>query len=269
MSNPSLSQDLALKRTVHAPVEQKPHYAWRDVLAGEAVELPPIVLLCPHGEERFVLAEVADTLGKAFTNVQLAKGEKDIFNDANRAWVAGICREVAANLRGLARKQTPLRISLNDLYELIEKTLVDNNAYFVAKSLLLNRARKIAVDRESAAQSTLRVIRRNNQVVPWSDQKVEIAVRKTFLSLQRDSAPAVAITKAVTERVHASKQSFVHIEEIQDFVQEELMKAGHFKVAEAYILFRAQRAAARDMGLDQEMGEAPAATLWRLRAKRP
>ena len=38
MSNPSLSQDLALKRTVHAPVEQKPHYAWRDVLAGEAVE---------------------------------------------------------------------------------------------------------------------------------------------------------------------------------------------------------------------------------------
>jgi ribonucleoside-diphosphate reductase alpha chain len=255
MSNPTLSQDLALKRTVHAPVEQKPHYAWRDVLAAADIELPPVVLLCPHGEERFVLAEVADTLGKAFTNVQLAKGEKDIFNDANRAWVAGICREVAENLRVLARKQTPLRISLGDLYELIEKTLVDNNAYFVAKSLLLNRARKIAVDRESAAQSTLRVIRRNNQVVPWSDQKVEIAVRKTFLSLQRDSAPAVAITKAVTERVHASKQSFVHIEEIQDFVQEELMKAGHFKVAEAYILFRAQRAAARDMGLDQEMSE--------------
>jgi len=249
MSTPSVAHDLALKRTVHTPVEQKPHYAWRDVLAGEAIELPPVILLCPHGEERFVLAEVADTLGKAFTNVQLAKGEKDIFTDANRAWVANICREVAANLAGLARKQTPLRITLNDLYELLEKTLVDNNAYFVAKSLLLNRARKIGVDRDAAAQSMLRVIRRNNQVVPWSDQKVEIAVRKTFLSLQRDSAPAVAITKAVTERVHASKQSFVHIEEIQDIVQEELMKAGHFKVAEAYILFRAQRAAARDMGL--------------------
>jgi len=90
---------------------------------------------------------------------------------------------------------SPLRLSLNALYELIEKTLVDNNAYFVAKSLLLNRARKISFDRESAAQSTLRVIRRNNQVVPWSEQKVEIAVRKTFLSLQRDSAPAVGITR--------------------------------------------------------------------------
>lgn len=253
MSQPTVAHDLALKRTVHTPVEQKPHYAWRDVLNGELIELPPIVLLCPHGEERFVLSEVADTLGKALTNVHLAKGEKDIFTEENRKWVAQICREVAANLRELGRKQSPLRLSLNALYELLEKTLVDNNAYFVAKSLLLNRARKIAIDRDAAATSNLRVIRRNNQVVPWSEHKVEIAVRKTFLSLQRDSAPAVAITKAVAERVHSSKQSFVHIEEIQDVVQEELMKAGHFKVAEAYILFRAQRAIARDSGLDTEL----------------
>jgi len=260
MSNPSLAHDLALKRTVHTPVEQKPHYAWRDVLATEVIEVPNVILLCPHGEERFVLAEVADTLGKALTNVHLARGEKDIFTDANRAWLARICREVAGNLAVLARAQSPVRLSLNALYELIEKTLVDNNAYFVAKSLLLNRARKISIDRDSAATSTLRVIRRNNHVVPWSEQKVEIAVRKTFLSLQRDSAPAVALTRAVSERVHSSKQSFVHIEEIQDMVQEELMKSGHFKVAEAYILFRAERAASRDAGTDSEVPFAAAAT---------
>jgi ribonucleoside-diphosphate reductase alpha chain len=258
MSNPSLAHDLALKRTVHTPVEQKPHYAWRDVLANDTIELPAITLLCPHGEERFVLAEVADTLGKALTNVHLARGEKDIFTEANRAWVARLCREVAGNLTALSRTQSPVRLSLNALYELIEKTLVDNNAYFVAKSLLLNRARKIAIDRDSAATSSLRVIRRNNQVVPWSEHKIEIAIRKTFLSLQRDSAPAVSITKAVTERVHSSKQSFVHIEEIQDMVQEELMKGGHFKVAEAYILFRAQRAVTRETGPDLETTEAPA-----------
>jgi ribonucleoside-diphosphate reductase alpha chain len=250
MSHRTLVHDLALKRTVHTPVDQKPHYAWRDVLASESIEVPPVILLCPHGEERFALVEVADTLGKALTNVHLAKGDKEIFTDANRAWVARMCREVAANLAELARKETPVVLSLNALYELIEKTLVDHNAYFVAKSLLLNRARKISVDRDAAATSTLRVIRRNNHVVPWSEHKVEIAVRKTFLSLQRDSAPAVGITRAVAERVHASKQSFVHIEEIQDIVQEELMKAGHYKVAEAYILFRAQRAAARDLGLE-------------------
>jgi ribonucleoside-diphosphate reductase alpha chain len=73
----------------------------------------------------------------------------------------------------------------------------------------------------------------------------------------------VGITQAVAARVHASKQTFVHIEEIQDMVQEELMKAGHFKVAEAYILYRAERAVTRDTGAPTgaaaEAGEAPAA----------
>jgi ribonucleoside-diphosphate reductase alpha chain len=48
--------------------------------------------------------------------------------------------------------------------------------------------------------------------------------------------------------VHAANQAFVRIEEVQDIVQEELMKAGHFKVAEAYILFRAERSIARESG---------------------
>jgi ribonucleoside-diphosphate reductase alpha chain len=248
MNNIPLAQDLALKRTVHAPVEQKPIYAWRDVISADEIPLPSIVLLCPHGEERFDITEVADTLGKAFTNVCISQGEKEIFTEKNRAWVAQICRELAGNLAELARQQNPLRLTLDSLYELIEKTLVDNNAYMVAKSLLLNRSRKLSVSRESAAQSAVRVIRRNSQIVPWNDQKVEIAVRKTFLSLARDSAPAVAIAKAVSERVKTSHQAFVRIEEVQDMVQEELMKAGHFKVAEAYILYRAERAASRQNG---------------------
>src|SRR5580698_9975282 len=259
MNNNPLANDLALKRAVHAPVEQKPIYAWRDAVALGDISLPPIVLLCPHGEERFDMTEVADTLGKAFTNVCISQGEKEIFTEKNRAWVAQICGELAGNLEEMGRKQNPLRLTLNGLYELIEKTLVDNNAYMVAKSLLLNRSRKLSVSRESAAQSTVRVIRRNSQIVPWNDHKVEIAIRKTFLSLARDSAPAVAIAKAVSDRVHASRQAFVRIEEVQDIVQEELMKAGHFKVAEAYILFRAERATARENGTPELLPVAPEA----------
>ena len=63
MNNIPLARDLALKRTVHAPVDQKPLYAWRDVIAPSEISLPPIVLLCPHGEERFDLTEVADPVG--------------------------------------------------------------------------------------------------------------------------------------------------------------------------------------------------------------
>ncbi|HRE80151.1 MAG TPA: ribonucleoside-diphosphate reductase subunit alpha [Opitutaceae bacterium] len=253
--NSTLAHDLALKRTVHAPVEQKPHFAWRDILANESLSVPEIILLCPHGEERFDASEVADTLGKSLTNVLLARGEKDIFTPSNRAWVVAIVRELVATLVTQSRRQSPLKLTLSGLYELIEKTLVDNNAYDVAKSLLLNRSRKLAVERPSVAQSHIRVIRRNHQVVPFGEQKIEIAVRKSFLSLQRDSAPAVSITQAVSARVHASKQTFVHIEEIQDIVQEELMKAGHFKVAEAYILYRAERATTRVAPVPSIAGE--------------
>jgi ribonucleoside-diphosphate reductase alpha chain len=238
--NPTLSHDLALKRATHS-ADNKPAFAWRDAVPADTPLLPEIVLLAPQGETRFDLGEIADTLGKALTNVHLARGETaNIFTADTRAFVGRIVKEVAANLAAESLRKSPLRISLNDLYELIEKTLVDNNAYDVAKSLLLNRSRKLLAPAPHATGS-VRVIRRNKQVVPFIAQKVEIAVRKSFLSLHRDSTPAVAITVAVAARVNASRQSFVHIEEIQDIVQEELMKAGHFKVAEAYILYRAHR----------------------------
>lgn len=242
--NPSLAQDLALKRTIQTPKEQKPNFAWRDLVPTDAPLVPETFVLTPRGEERFDLAEVADTIGKALTNVLLARGEANIFTDSNRAFVARIVSEVAGNLATAALRQSPLRLSLNQLYELIEKTLVDNTAYDVAKCLLLNRSQKLTITGSSVA--TIRVIRRNHQIVPFNEQKIEIAVRKAFLSLQRDSGSALEITKAVATRIVSSKQSFVHIEEIQDIVQEELMKAGHFKVAEQYILYRALRSAARD-----------------------
>ncbi|CAM2929263.1 ribonucleoside-diphosphate reductase subunit alpha [Rariglobus hedericola] len=256
--NPSLSHDLALKRTTHSS-DNKPAYAWRDAVLSDTPLLPEIVLLAPQGETKFDLGEIADTLGKALTNVHLARGETaNIFTADTRAFVGRIVKEVAANLAGEALRKSPLRISLNDLYELIEKTLVDNNAYDVAKSLLLNRSRKLATPAPHATGS-VRVIRRNKQVVPFIAQKVEIAVRKAFLSLHRDSTPAVAITEAAAARVNASKQSFVHIEEIQDIVQEELMKAGHFKVAESYILYRAHRNEERTGILAETAAAEPAA----------
>ena len=239
--NSPLSNDPSLNRPALTPTENTPHFAWRDCIPTDTPLLPSIVLLSPKGETRFDLAEIADTLGRAVASVHLARGETaNIFTPESRTFVGRIVKEIAANLLAQALLASPLRVTLNDLYVLIEKTLVDNNAYDVAKSLLLNRSRKILTPAPHA-MGTIRVIRRNKQVVPFIAQKIEIAVRKSFLSLKTDSTPAIAVTQAVAARVTASKQSFVHIEEIQDMVQEELMKAGHFKVAEAYILYRANR----------------------------
>ncbi len=244
MHTPSVAQDLALKKLTVAPKDQKPNYNWRDILRDEEVAVPEVQVLCPHGEERFDLSEVADTVGRSLANLLQAKGEKDIFNEKNQRFVAEVTREVASNLTKRALMRGPIRVSLHELYVLIEKTLVDNNAHDVAKSLLLKRASKLNLSHETHGVS-VRLIRRNHQVVPWNEAKIEIAIRKAFLSLQKDPAPATAITRAVTERALLVKQAFLHIEEVQDMVQEELMKAGHYKVAEDYILYRAARATAR------------------------
>ena len=94
--------------------------------------------------------------------------------------------------------------------------------------------------------SQIRLIRRSGQVVPWNSSKIEVAIRKAFLSLHLDSEPAVQVADVVTKRALATGQAFINIEDVQDIVQEELMRTGYFKVAESYILYRARRRVERE-----------------------
>ena len=91
-----------------------------------------------------------------------------------------------------------------------------------------------------------KINRRNGKIVDWDTNKIEIAVRKAFLALQLGSDPAVPVAQQVEKRVWDMREPVVSIETVQDLVQEELMRAGHFKVAEAYIVYRARRTFARE-----------------------
>ena len=240
----SLEQDLALKRFASAPKDRKPNYPWRDAVREQQPALPDVQVLCPQGPEPFDLGEIADTVGKSLTTLLLARGESAIFTEEHKQFVAHIAEEVAGNLTALALRQRPLRLDLHELYILIEKTLVDNSAYDVAKSLLFSRGAKLGTDRLSCS-TPVRLIRRNGGVVPWNEAKIEIAIRKSFLALRQNPEPAAEIARAVTARALATREAFLNIEEVQDIVQEELMRAGYFKVAEAFIIYRSMRAAVR------------------------
>ena len=131
--------------------------------------------------------------------------------------------------------------------------MVENDAYDVAKSLVISRSsegtgRVIASNGLEEGTGQIRLIRRSGQVVPWNYSKIEVAVRKAFLSLQLDSEPAVDLAKQVTRKALSTGQAFINIEDVQDLVQEELMRKGHFKVAESYILYRARRRIERETG---------------------
>jgi ribonucleoside-diphosphate reductase alpha chain len=68
--------------------------------------------------------------------------------------------------------------------------------------------------------------------------------------MHSDPSPAVRIADAVTRRVKSDANSLVGIEDVQDMVQEELMKQGHYAVASHYILYRAERAKLRSETTD-------------------
>jgi len=247
----SLDEDIALKRLVTTPRELKPGFCWHDSLDLESVPSAGIIVARSSGEEHeFSLADVADEIGAALTDLLLSREEKNIFNERNRGFVANVAHSVATRLLEQVRDGSGLKLSENDLSLLIEKALIENDAHDVAKSLVFKRSVRsgsgAGVEPATHDPVSVRLIRRNGAVVPWIESKIEIACRKAFLSTKENAEAAAAIARSVTERVRHRDQAFVHIEDVQDMVQEELMRQGYYKVAESYILYRAQRARQRD-----------------------
>ena len=104
---------------------------------------------------------------------------------------------------------------------------------------------------EATAPGKLRVIKRNGKVVAFEDDKIKVAITKAFLATESGNA-------AASERIHKKVNSLtlsvievfkrrmpsggtLHIEEIQDQVELQLMRSEELEVAKSYILYRAER----------------------------
>jgi ribonucleoside-diphosphate reductase alpha chain len=222
---PFFREDIALKHAVRAPADAKPRFNWRE-------SLPAASAPASAGLDA---AQIADIVGAALTDLLVARQEQDIFTESNRQFVAAVASDVVRVL-----SQSGVQVSEILVLQAIEDALVRYNRHDVAKSLLFSRGGEVAPVDPLAI--TTRLMRRNGQVVPWLPNKITTAVRMAFLSLEQDPAPAVRVTAAVTRRVADLGQTIIGIEEVQDLVQEELMRQGHFKVAQNYILYRAYRA---------------------------
>ncbi|MGE9269386.1 MAG: ATP cone domain-containing protein, partial [Verrucomicrobiales bacterium] len=259
-TNLNLDEDLSLKQVItdrfslaadEASASPAASYLWREVLPSERRKpITDITVTRGNEEDHFSLEHVADAIGESLTDLLIArkKSEENIFNEENRKFVSDVAHSVANSLTKTLDEGGRLRLSEGDLYLLIEKALLENDAYDVAKSLAFRRSIEKGGSISAGAQPhalPVRLIRRNGNVVPWSETKIEIAVRKAFLTIHEIPEPAADIAAAVTERVRTGDQSFVHIEDVQDMVQEELMKQGHFKAAAHYIRYRDERARQR------------------------
>ena len=101
----------------------------------------------------------------------------------------------------------------------------------------------------------MRVIKRNGSVVPYDQEKIGIAITKAFLAVEGGAAAAsTRIHNKVNELANAVTITFsrrmpsggtLHIEEIQDQVELELMRSEERTVARSYVLYREERTKVR------------------------
>ncbi len=96
-----------------------------------------------------------------------------------------------------------------------------------------------------------RVVKRNGSVVPFDRERIENAIYAAARAVgDGDGRPwAETLSWAVTgflEGQFGSNGHIPHVEEVQDVVEEVLIKSGRPRIAKAYILYRQQRATTRD-----------------------
>jgi ribonucleoside-diphosphate reductase alpha chain len=249
--------DLEIKRVVSKSPEDKPTYDWSPAVEG--ISLTRQIEVQRKGEQvPFDPAILAQMVGESLTDLRLAQEKGETVTPEDHKFVYQVVHATIERLEGLASPSSGIKLTSQDLSVLVEAVLIDLGAFEVAKCLVVRRARhEVETQDPTRSQEDIRLIRRNGMVVPWDENKIEIAIRKAFLSKQLDSEPAVPVAQRVTERVTNLGQAYVQIETVQDIVQEELMLDGWFKVAEAYIVYRAERAMLRakqtaDNGADDQ-----------------
>ena len=103
-------------------------------------------------------------------------------------------------------------------------------------------------DVAQTAPGLMKVIRRNGTVTPFDTNKIAVAMTKAFLAVEGETAAGSSrivekvsnltnkISDTFNRRLHSS--GTIHIEDIQDQVELELMRTGEYKVAKAYVLYR-------------------------------
>ena len=126
---------------------------------------------------------------------------------------------------------------------------------------------------QATAPGGIKIIRRNGKVTNFEPNKISIAMTKAFLAVEGGNAAASSrirelvakLTEQVIEGVtrNLSGGGTVHIEDIQDYVELALMRAGEHKVARAYVIYRAERARAREAELaaKKAKGEIPQSSI--------
>ena len=108
---------------------------------------------------------------------------------------------------------------------------------------------------QPSSESGYKVIRRNGKVTEFNSSKIAVALTKAFLAVEGEAAKdsrrihetVAELTRQVSDNLlrRLDEGGTVHIEDIQDQVELALMRAGEYKVARSYVVYREQQSQKR------------------------
>ncbi len=87
------------------------------------------------------------------------------------------------------------------------------------------------------------VLKRDGRIVGYNEQKIGAAIRKAMLTTE--AGEDNELISKIVDRVSMRGKSQMTVEELQDMVEEELMKSSRLDVAKVYIRYRSARTIAR------------------------
>lgn len=265
MNDTTAAEGEALKAAVAKPQDTAPWLGHFDEEERGLGPHPAFHLLIQNKPVQFDLAQIAITIGCATVALKMARGEpEESWYDVGASLdpakaLAVLVRDMlvkAALDRGVVNAMDPNSkppiFDENDIYQAIEAVLLRNELNDVLRAVIMRREFRMAKGHQ--IPSGIRIMRRNGDLSPWNTNKVEHAVRRAFISVEEASAPSVEVAAAVELRAKAENRTTVHIEEVQDWVEESLMRLGHYKVARAYIVYREARSRLRGAGVPTKRG---------------
>ncbi len=136
-------------------------------------------------------------------------------------------------------------LNVGTIYRKIRKVMEQQATHNIPEE------KKDIAPNQAMTPGKIRVIKRNGKVVSFEEEKIKVAIMKAFLAVEGGTA---AGSSRIHEEVDQMAQDIIevfkrrmpsggtiHIEEIQDQVELQLMRNEHHKVARTYVLYREAR----------------------------
>ena len=98
----------------------------------------------------------------------------------------------------------------------------------------------------------MKVIKRDGNTVDFDRTKIVVAIQKANAAVEEEFRIDQAQIEAIADSVSGKSRSRLLVEDIQDMVEHQLMEAGKFELAKAYIIYRYTRALVRKQNTTDE-----------------